>query len=90
MRKVLFKKWIPLEYLRDENGEVRTTERGEYLPDPNTKCWSDYIHEGIFHQWANAYEEFETGAGNYTVALIEIEDGTIVEILPTNVKFLKE
>lgn len=32
---------------------------------------------GVFHGWGSDYEEFETGAGNYSTAIIEMEDGTI-------------
>lgn len=82
MKKVKYKKWIPLVYIGD-GAFKRILE--------NTNCWeSDYFNDGLFHQWANSYEEFESGPGNYTIALVEIEDGTIVEVLPCNIKFIKE
>lgn len=46
------------------------------------------IFHGVFHQWGCCFEEFETGAGNYSVAIVELEDGTIRECLPTEVKFI--
>lgn len=52
--------------------------------------WSDFIHEGVFHQWGNAYEEFDSGPGNYSVAIIEMPDGTIETPLAGNVKFKVE
>jgi hypothetical protein len=73
MRRVLFKKW-------------------KDFPDNKVRCGmvgmfeEDFTHEGDFHQWAPAYEEFESGAGNYIVALIETTDGTIEEVLPKNMK----
>ena len=45
--------------------------------------------EGIFCQWGNAYEEFEAGPGNYTLAIIELPDGQVVTALPEDVKFLR-
>ena len=33
---------------------------------------------GKFHQWGSNYEEFENGAGNYSVAIVELPDGTVV------------
>ena len=30
-----------------------------------------------FHQFGAAYEEFENGAGNYTVAIVEMADGSV-------------
>ncbi len=53
--------------------------------------WSaEFIQPGLFHKWGNAFEEFESGPGNYTVAIVELPDGTIEEVLPSNVKFIKE
>lgn len=84
LRKVLFKKFIPAEYPeRDNNYHPRK-------PLPGTNCMSDFIHEGLFHQWANSYEESSAGFGNFTVALIELADGTIHEAIPSLVKFVVE
>jgi len=82
MRKVLFKKWIPKQTERVGGSMYESVVKG-------TGRWSDeYSESGIFHQWANAYEESDAGFGNYTVALIEMADGTIGEILPSNIKFI--
>lgn len=81
MRKLMFKQWIPAIYNESIGGE--TVQSG-------TNCWeAEFKNEGIFHQWANAYEEFESGAGNYTVALVEISPGEIKEVLPSNIKFIE-
>lgn len=80
LRKVMFKKWIPKETIGE--GALKRTKEG-------TNCWeSDFNHAGLFHQWATSYEEFENGAGNYTVALVETPDGTIETVLPFNLKFV--
>lgn len=34
----------------------------------------------MFHQFGNAYEEFENGIGNYTVAIVENDAGEIIEV----------
>lgn len=83
MRKVMFKKWIPT---------IRVQIAGQHSPwvaKEGTGKWeNDFTNEGLFHLWANAYEEFESGAGNYTVALVEIPTGEIVEVLPSNIIFI--
>jgi hypothetical protein len=80
MRKVKFNKWIPRV---DE-----PTHLGSRAKE-GTACWENgFPNEGLFHQWANAYEESTAGFGNFTVALVEIEDGTIVQVLPMNIKFV--
>ena len=38
------------------------------------------IGEGIFHQFGADYEEFETGPGNFTTAIVEMPDGSIGNI----------
>lgn len=43
---------------------------------------------GLFHQWGVAYEEFETGAGNYSTAIMEMEDGTIKNVPAEDIEFI--
>ena len=45
------------------------------------------VGTGLFHRWAEAYEEFEYGPGNYCVGLIELPDGTMLEVLPQLIRF---
>jgi hypothetical protein len=79
MRKVLFKKWIPKEIIGTD--ALRRIKQ-------DTNCWEkDFTTEGLFHQWAFAYEEFETGPVNYTVALVELPNGEVIQVLPSNLKF---
>lgn len=44
--------------------------------------------EGWFHRWASNYEEFDAICGNYTEAIVELEDGQIVTCVMDTVKFL--
>lgn len=44
---------------------------------------------GLFHGWGVEYEEFEAGPGNYSVAIIEMPDGTIETPLAKMVRFLE-
>ena len=76
----MFKKWIPRETIVE--GSLKKTKEG-------TNCWeSDYTNAGLFHQWGCSYDEFENNAGNYTVAIVEMTDGTIEQVLPINLKFV--
>ena len=52
-----------------------------------SKFENEFISSGLFHKWGNNYEEFENGQGNYAIALVELEDGTVEEVLPKNIKF---
>lgn len=44
--------------------------------------------EGKFHCWGVEYEEFENGPGNYTVAIVEMPDGSIQTLMPFLIRFL--
>jgi len=89
MRKVQFKKWIPAEYPKGSHSA--NCHQQEFARLSNTGCWEPgFSRDGTFHQWAPGYEEFESGPGNYTVALVEIADGTIEEVLPTHIKFIND
>ena len=35
------------------------------------------VGRGEFHQWGVDYEEFESGPGMYSTAIVEMPDGTI-------------
>lgn len=43
---------------------------------------------GWFHGWGTDYEEFEGGPGNYSVGIIELENGQVVRALPETITFL--
>lgn len=45
---------------------------------------------GYFHKWGCNYEEFESGAGNYSVALVELPSGEVVMPMPDDIQFLDE
>jgi hypothetical protein len=74
MRDVLIKTWEPAH--KDDKGNV---VGGRY---------GDYKAPGKFHQWGCSYEEFEGGPGNYTVGIVELPDGAIQEVLPSQIKFI--
>lgn len=81
MRKVLFKKWIPFKKAKQDGSNYESKVNG-------TGCFeSEFTHEGLFHKWGSRYEEFEEGAGNETIAIVELSDGTIKEVLPKNIKY---
>jgi hypothetical protein len=36
--------------------------------------------QAIFHQFTTDYQELEGGVGNYPIALIELENGTVIGV----------
>ncbi len=72
MRKVI---WSKHEYFPSEIGgrvALKLTEQGE----------------AVFHQFGVDYQEFESGAGNFSTAIIELPDGTVKNIPVENIKFI--
>ena len=82
-RKVKFKVFIPAEYERIESKGYNTKVKG-------TGVFTDFIRDGLFHQWGINYEEFENGPANYSIALIEDLNGLVHEVLPENLKFIND
>lgn len=50
---------------------------------PNNEPWIGY-----FHQWGVTSMEVDGGALNDTVAIVEKEDGTVIETQPRFIQFL--
>ena len=46
------------------------------------------IGEGGFHAWGVSYEELDTGAGNYSTAIIEMPDGSVLSQQVDLIKFI--
>lgn len=75
MRTVKFNKRIPVKY----EGTKRVAGTGGFE--------TNYPNKGHFHTFGLDYEEFEIGAASFTVAIIELENGTIELVLPEEMKF---
>lgn len=53
----------------------------EWQREKGAKCASKVsIGHAIFHQWGVNYEEFETGPGNYSSAIVEFPDGSVQNV----------
>lgn len=52
--------------------------RAKIIVSNENKQWVKEEREGYFHAWSMNYEEFDNGAVNYPVAIVELSDGSIV------------
>ena len=81
---------IENEFLKTARQEERKEVAPRFRPCQakryNGKEFEDVT--GRFHGFFPDYEEFETGPGNFTVALVEKDDGTVVACIPDTVRFL--
>ena len=58
---------------------------GEYYA--GAEGWKTF-KEGYFHEFGNNYEEFESGPGNYSVAIVELPDGKIIMPPADSIQFI--
>ena len=65
----------------------KTNQNGSFVLDDKHKVRMELRGEAIFHQFGVDYEEFETGPGNYSTAIIELPDGTVKNIPVENIAF---
>lgn len=57
--------------------------------NPSTqKTETEKVQVGKFHQFGCDFEEFETGAVNFTTAVVEYDDGTVVNMPVQLIKFV--
>lgn len=53
----------------------------------------DKVEDGkgfaMFHEWGCNYEEFDSGAGNFSTAIIERADGTVENVSVEMIKFVE-
>ena len=50
------------------------------------------VEDGLamFHQWGMDYEEFDNGAGNFSTAIIERDDGKVENVPAEMIEFHKQ
>ena len=48
-----------------------------------------FVSNGIFHQWGCDYDEFESGPGNYSTAIVEMPDGKVKNVRVELIEFVQ-
>lgn len=80
--------------MKPETAEVKTmsaeklrrvTVEGHFKYFPRVRIPK---YEGWFHQFGTDYEELENGAGFYTTAIVENDDGTVESVDLKLIRFL--
>lgn len=68
---------------------MRKVQVSRYLKDPESGKFGYVPAEtGMFHAWGVEYQEFEAGPGNFSVAIIEFEDGKVETFSVPQVRFI--
>ncbi|MGL6008420.1 MAG: hypothetical protein ACRC1D_03110 [Culicoidibacterales bacterium] len=77
MRQVEYKKFIPIQ--KDEN-QRKVQGTGVYE--------DGFTGRAKFHGFGIEFIEFETGPGNFSVAILELEDGSVTTTEPKYIRFI--
>jgi hypothetical protein len=72
MKKVLVSKLV--------SKRVEGSARNQWVLEP--------AGEALFHQFGVSYEEFESGPGNYSTAIVEWPDGKLENVPVDHVQFV--
>lgn len=62
--------------------------KGQYNVYENGQWRTKEFELGYFHQWGCNYEEFESGIGNYSVAIVELPDGRVIMPVADDIVFV--
>jgi len=91
MRKVLFKKFIPIAWVDDQGNEWPKGERvANAKQKPGTNQWEDeFTHPGFFHSWGYESESRDVVDVVDSYGIIELPDGTIEMMNPRAIKFVE-
>ena len=60
-----------------------------FVKKEDNQYHKEWYCQAIFHQFGCDYEEFESGPGNYSTAIVELEDGTVENVPVEMIKFVK-
>ncbi len=74
----------PVEFIFKR--ELKCPKERRHLP--REKWWNETKKNGIFHCWGLETEEGENEIVNFTIGIVEDEDGQIHTPLPDFIKFL--
>jgi hypothetical protein len=77
MRRVKVSKWERRQVKTDGGVVLKSYLEAE----PDGEAW--------FHQWGVGCEEYGDGAGNFTTAVVERDDGSIENVEASMIKFIK-
>jgi len=75
MRRVEYFKW-------------KMNDNGTFVRDENQHLIKENKGEATFHQFGLGYEEFEAGPGNYTTAILELDDGSVISVDAEMIRFI--
>lgn len=95
MRKILLKRFIPTVWVHAISGcEVKQPRQPaltlDWTKKPSTGMYEENYSEGeyYFHMWSIQTEQVGHELAKFTMALVEMPDGTMTEVMPDKIKFI--
>ena len=73
---------------RVEYFKWETDANGSYVRDDIGQVLKKSCGEANFHQFGVSYEEFEAGPGNFTTAILELDDGNVISVDADMIRFI--
>jgi len=67
---------------------MRKVMVSEHKQQPDKKWKLEEKGEAFFHAFGTNYADFESGAGNFSTAIIEWPDGTVGNLPVEHIRFL--
>lgn len=69
---------------------MRRVQIFKHVSNPETPSKYDRVLDtsGAFHQWGCACEDYETNAGNFSTAIVELDDGTVRNVPVEMIEFV--
>ncbi|EFH4810827.1 hypothetical protein F9385_19185 [Escherichia coli] len=85
------KAFLPHQRVTTEGKAMRKVRcvKDRYIWEGSDRKKVTDTFEGVFHGWGCDYEEFENGPGNYSVGIVELEDGSVQRFIPESIKFIE-
>ena len=81
--------WFAPEIKKQHREKSRTVKIFKLSKDDKGTFFKEFDGIGVFVHYGTDYEEFETGAANFTTAIVEMPDGTVKNISVNLIQFLK-
>ena len=90
--------WLKFRFEKKETPENKQAESKmrkvfvyKLIKDDRTKIYPKFEDgTAVFHAFGCDYEEFDSGQGNYSTAIIERADGSVENVPAHMIKFIKD
>lgn len=73
----------------EKRSELRRVNVFEFVKNEDRTYTKRIVKQGYFHQWGSDYEDYESGPGNFSTAIVEMDDGTVENVYVEMISFVE-